>query len=225
MKNNDTLPLLKRYLGNTLLQGDIEKLKQFLALLEKWNKVYNLTAIKTPRDRVVKHILDSLAVGQFLEGDQTLDVGTGAGLPGIPLAIVYPDKQFTLLDSNSKKTAFLMQVVAELQLKNVQIVNQRVESYKSEACFDIILTRAFSSINDMLSGTRHLCCQQGVFLAMKGVYPKEELANLPNEFVVDKVECLVIPELMAERHLVFIRFKSSHCHSAGSKVLRDRVIA
>jgi len=204
-KNNFT-SLLERYLKNTLAKEQIEQMANYLLLMIKWNKVYNLTAIKEAKEMVIRHVLDSLAINDELKGSRIIDVGTGAGLPGIPLAIINSDKHFSLLDSNNKKTRFLTQVVIDLNLKNVEVISSRVENYSPDSCFDTVLTRAFGSINDMLLQTRHLCCRNGIFLAMKGVYPEEELNNLPKGFVVKSVKSMMVPELEAQRHCVTIEF-------------------
>ena len=179
-----------------------EKLSAYLDLLRKWNRVYNLTAIRDPKESVMLHILDSLSIRAYLHGERILDVGTGAGLPGIPLALTCLDKQFVLLDRNSKKTRFLTQVLCELGLKNIQVVHARVEEFKPEKKFDSILSRAFASIQVMLEATQHVLAEQGQFLAMKGAYPAAELATVSSSFEVIAVHKLVINGLAAERHLV-----------------------
>jgi 16S rRNA (guanine527-N7)-methyltransferase len=174
----------------------------YLDLLMQWNKVFNLTAIRDPKEMVLLHILDSLSIHPYLKGDQIIDIGTGAGLPGIPLALFYPLKKFVLLDSNSKKTRFLMQVVHELKLANVEIIHSRCEDFHPEYRFHSILSRAFASLRSMVESTHHLVSQQGQFLAMKGVYPDQEIQALPHEFKLLAVHKLVINGLNAERHLV-----------------------
>lgn len=188
------------------LSDEIEN--QFIAylnLLEQWNRVFNLTAIRDPKAMVMLHILDSLSVHAFLHGQRIIDVGTGAGLPGIPLALFYPQKEFVLLDSNSKKTRFLNQVVIDLKLKNVTVIHARCEAFHPEKKFDSVISRAFSSIESMLQATHHLVEKNGVFLAMKGVYPTEEIAKISNHFIVQAVEKLQIESLTAERHIVCIK--------------------
>jgi 16S rRNA (guanine527-N7)-methyltransferase len=199
--------MTRSILTDKLNQNQTKQIEQYLALIGKWNKAYNLTAIKDPREMVVLHIADSLSINPYLHGKRIIDVGTGAGLPGIPLAIVNPDKQFTLLDSNGKKTRFVTQAVLELGLENIEIIQERAANYQPEHCFDSVITRAFSSINDMLSATKHLCCKDGVFLAMKGAYPQDELDELLNGFEIKKIEKLAVPGLKAERHLVCIKNK------------------
>jgi len=181
-----------------------EKLAAYLELLNKWNRVYNLTAIRDLRESVLLHILDSLAIRQYLHGNYIIDVGTGAGLPGIPLALICPDKQFVLLDSNSKKTRFLSQVMYELELRNVQVVHSRCEDFSAQKKFDSILSRAFASIQVMLESTQHLLAEQGQFLAMKGVYPVAEIKAIPQSFQVIAVHKLSIKRLDAERHLACV---------------------
>jgi 16S rRNA (guanine527-N7)-methyltransferase len=207
MQKNDFLTLLEEFLGSSLASEQLESLNRYLSLLLKWNKAYNLTAITDAKEMVVKHILDSLAINPYLQGTRVIDVGSGAGLPGIPLAIVNPDKHFALLDSNIKKVSFLNQVKLELDLNNIEVVHQRVEKYHPKHCFDIVITRAFSSINNTLMNTKHLCCQEGAFLLMKGAYPQEELEEIPEDFVIRWARKLAVPELEAERHLVMLNFK------------------
>lgn len=175
----------------------------YLRLLAKWNSAYNLTAIRDPEDMVARHVLDSLVVLPYLAGPRVLDIGTGPGLPGIPLAVARPDLSFTLLDANAKKTRFVTQAIGELALKNVEVVQTRVENYRPAQKFDTLVSRAFASIADMLAGSRHLCAAHGRILAMKGVFPEEELAAVPAEFATEVV-ALQVPGLMAERHLVIL---------------------
>jgi 16S rRNA (guanine527-N7)-methyltransferase len=180
-----------------------EKLLIFLELLEKWNRVYNLTAVRDPEQMVPRHLLDSLSVLPHLHGARVLDIGTGAGLPGIPLALARPDLEFTLLDSNAKKTRFATQAMHELGLKNITIVQERVEKFHPAAKFDTLIARAFASIPDMLAASRHLCAPHGRFLVMKGVFPQEELAAVIDGYQAE-VKALRIPGLDAARHLVIL---------------------
>lgn len=183
-----------------------EKLLAYVALLAKWNKVYSLTAIREPERMVTHHLLDSLAplVHFKSEALRILDVGTGFGTPGIPLAIVRPDWQFVLLDSNQKKTAFLRQALLELKLTNVSVVTDRVELYRPEAPFHIITSRAFAELADFVTLTRHLLAEDGEWAALKGVYPHDEIARLPAGVKVGGVDVLFVPGLDAERHLVHL---------------------
>ena len=177
----------------------------YVELLVKWNRAYNLTAIRDPAEMVTRHLLDSLAVVPHLTGQRIIDVGTGGGLPGIPLALVFPERQFVLLDSNSKKTRFLVQARAQLGLENVSVVHARVEAYRPEQPFDCIITRAFASVADILNGSRHLLAHNGAFLAMKGAVPEDELAALPQGFRLSEVIPLKVPGLEQEqRHLLRI---------------------
>lgn len=180
-----------------------EKLLIFLELLEKWNRVYNLTAVRDPEQMVPRHLLDSLSVLPHLHGARVLDIGTGAGLPGIPLALARPDLEFTLLDSNAKKTRFATQAMHELGLKNITIVQERVEKFHPATKFDTLIARAFASIPDMLAASRHLCAPHGRFLVMKGVFPQEELAAVIDGYQAE-VKALRIPGLDAARHLVIL---------------------
>ena len=180
-----------------------KKLLNFLELLEKWNRAYNLTAVRDPEQMVPRHLLDSLTVLPYLQGPRVLDIGTGAGLPGIPLALARPDLDFTLLDSNAKKTRFATQALHELGLKNVAVVQERVEKFHPETKFDTLIARAFASIPDMLAASRHLCAPRGRFLVMKGVFPQEELAAVTDGYQAE-VKALRIPGLDAARHLVIL---------------------
>lgn len=182
-----------------------DQLVNYLLLLEKWNQTYNLTSVRDPKEMVTQHILDSLSIAPYLHGKNILDVGTGAGLPGIPLALTQPERQLTLLDSNGKKTRFLIHVIQSLNLTNVKVAQARAEAFSSEPCFDTIISRAFSSLADFLQKTQHLCCKTGIFLAMKGQYPSEELTAINSDFTVLNVEKLNIPGLNAERHVVLIK--------------------
>lgn len=180
----------------------IDQLVDYLVLLEKWNKVYNLTAVRQLDKMVSHHLLDSLSVLPYLNGQRLLDVGSGAGLPGIPLAIARGDWQVTLLDSNHKKAAFLRQAVAELPLANVTVACERVEAWRPEAPFDLIITRAFAELGEFAQASAHLLAAGGRLAAMKGLYPYEEIDRLPHEFIVREVVKLKVPGLNAERHLV-----------------------
>jgi len=187
------------------LPADAEaKLLTYLALLDKWNRVYNLTAVRDTERMVSHHLLDSLAAAPFFPGGRVLDVGSGGGLPGIPLAIARPDLQVTLIDSIAKKTAFLLQAKMELGLDNLSVVTNRVEDYRPETGFDLITSRAFSDLREFVALTRHLLKPAGRWLAMKGLYPHEELALLPAGVKVSADHVLAVPGLDATRHLIVL---------------------
>lgn len=188
----------------SLSEAQVERLLAYLALLLKWNRAYNLTAVRDPAEMVAKHLLDSLSVVPYLEGERFLDVGTGAGLPGIPLAIACPDKHFGLLDSNGKKTRFLQQALTELALGNCTVHRQRIEAGDLSADYDGILSRAFSSLAAMASACGPLLKPGGKLLAMKGQYPGEELSRLPKPYIVKGSHALAVPGLDGERHLLVI---------------------
>jgi 16S rRNA (guanine527-N7)-methyltransferase len=193
-----------RQMHLTFPDGAIERLVAFLNLLERWNRVYNLTAVRDPQAMVARHILDSLSVLPWVKGPRVLDVGSGAGLPGIPLAIVREQEHFVLLDSNRKRTRFLNQVVAELQLANVNVVHSRVEEYQPRDLFDALICRAFSSVADLLAKAGRLCAADGRILLMKGLPPDDELVDLPGNFARVAVYPLHVPGLNAVRHLVHL---------------------
>ena len=181
-----------------------ESLLDYLALLLKWNSAYNLTAVRDPEQMVTRHLLDSLAVAPHFSGEHVIDVGTGAGLPGVPLAVMFPGTRFALLDSNGKKTRFLFQVKTALRLDNMEIHHARVESFRPPELFDAVVSRAFASLADMAAGCRHLLAPDGRLLAMKGAYPEEELAALGPAWQVRAVHALAVPGLDEQRHLVEI---------------------
>lgn len=186
-------------LSLSVADPQIDTLLQFIRLITKWNKAYNLTAVRDPLDMVSLHLLDSLAILPHVKPDRIADIGTGAGLPGIPLAICMPDCHFTLVDSNSKKTRFVQQAVMELKLKNVEVLHSRVELLKPEILFSTVMSRAFASLNDILQLTEHLLADDGLLLAMKGQVPEQELAQLnPNYNVIS----LKVPGVAAERCLI-----------------------
>lgn len=191
-------------LGIPLSNGAVEQLAAYLALLERWNRAYNLTAVRDPETMVVRHILDSLSIQPWIEGPRVLDVGSGAGLPGIPLAIACPECEFCLLDSNGKRTRFLIQATAELHLTNIEVVRSRVEDYQPTTLFNSVASRAFATLAEWLANAGRLCAPTGRLLAMKGVFPDDELARLPPDYVLVGVCPLRIPGLDAERHLVHL---------------------
>ena len=191
-------------LGLTLDRDTQQRLLDYIALIEKWNRAYNLTAIREPEKMVSHHLLDSLAVAPHLHARRLLDVGSGAGLPGIPLALANPDTHVTLLDSNHKKAAFLNQAVMELKLKNADVCSERVESWQTQNRFDVIISRAFSDMSEFVRVTRHLLAPGGMFAAMKGLHPYEEIDKLSPDCKVRQVLPLAIPGLEGARHLVLI---------------------
>lgn len=191
-------------LGLALPEGAEAKLLAYLALLDKWNRVYNLTAVRDAERMVSHHLLDSLAAAPFFQGERVLDVGSGGGLPGIPLAIARPEVRVTLIDSIAKKTAFLLQAKAELGLGNLNVVTGRVEDYRPAEGFDVITSRAFSDLREFVALTRHLLKPGGCWLAMKGLYPNEEIAQLPPTVKVSADHALIVPGLDATRHLIVL---------------------
>lgn len=202
-KLQDTLYQGCEHLNIVINASQVEKIMAYITLLLKWNQSFNLTAIKEPEAIMVQHILDSLAIYAFIKGETILDIGTGAGLPGIPLAILYGDKLWSLLDSNGKKTRFLTQVALELNLKNIKVCKSRVEQYNPENLFFTITSRAFSSLALFVNLSQKLCHPKGYMLALKGKYPKEELAEISKDFKVEVVP-LQVPFLNAERHVCII---------------------
>ena len=184
------------------------KLVEFVLLIDKWNKAYNLTSVRDPKQMMIKHILDSLAIGPYLptpSSQRIIDVGTGPGLPGMPLAIAFPEISFTLLDSLGKRVRFMTQCVHTLKLTNVVPVQSRVEEHHPEQPYDIVLSRAFASLKDMLHWCQHLVDSEGQFLALKGQFPEDELKEVSDHYRVIKTESLTVPNLVGERHLVWIK--------------------
>lgn len=208
-----TSPLLRdrldaglKVLGITLDDGKRDQLLQYIALLDKWNKVYNLTAVREPERMIGLHILDSLSVVPHLGNcSNIIDVGTGGGLPGIPLAITNAALQVTMLDTIAKKTTFVRQAIGDLGLKNADIVTGRVEDYQPAIKFDCVISRAFAELKDFVEGAGHLCTAGGAMLAMKGVYPHDEISRLPAGFVAKQVIALNVPGVEGQRHLVVIQ--------------------
>lgn len=190
--------------GITCSEAAQLKLVQYLELMQRWNKVFNLTTITEPREMVYLHLIDSLLMQPFLQGKRILDVGSGAGLPGIPLAIMNPDLQWVLLDKNSKKTRFMTQAIAELKLTNVIAINERSEDFKPDTLFDTILSRAYGSIAMFVTTTEQLLMPGGELIAMKGKYPQEELAKLPDHFIVEKTVPIAIKGIKVERCVVVL---------------------
>ncbi|HEX7043702.1 MAG TPA: 16S rRNA (guanine(527)-N(7))-methyltransferase RsmG [Burkholderiales bacterium] len=180
------------------------RLLQFLELLAYWNRAYNLTAVRDVEQMLPRHLLDSLSVLPYVRGMRVVDIGTGAGLPGIPLALALPAAHFVLLDSNAKKVRFVRQALHELGVGNAEAVHCAAERYRPPAPFDTVVARALAAIPDMLTSCRHLCAPGGAVLAMKGVYPQEELAGVAAGFRVRDVVRLTVPGLDAARHLVIL---------------------
>ena len=196
-------------LGRGLPQAAQQKLLAYAALLYKWNRTYSLTAMREQDKAVSHHLLDSLAVLPYVQAANLLDVGSGGGMPGIPLAIACPELAVTLLDSNSKKAAFLKQAAIELALPNISVHCGRVEQYHSSFGFAAITSRAFSELADFVGLTGHLLAPDGSWLAMKGVWPHEEIARLPAEVLVQAVHRLQVPGVEGERHLVVMKNAAS----------------
>lgn len=199
-------------LGLVLPQSAAGRLLDYLVLLGKWNRVYNLTAIREQAKWVSHHLLDSLVVVPHLPGGRIVDVGSGAGLPGIPIALACPDRQVTLLDSNQKKGAFLTQSSTELALANVKVVIERAESFRPDTGYEIVISRAFSSIADFIRIAGHLCGPGGVLAAMKGMRPDAEIMQVPDSWKAETIIPLHVPGLGAQRHLVMLR-RSAAAHA------------
>ena len=196
-------------LGLPLGAQQSQQLVDYLALLAKWNKAYNLTAIRDEEQMVTRHLLDSLAISGHITGERLIDVGSGAGLPGVPLAIVFPHREFLLVDSNGKKTRFLFQVKTALRLDNMEVCQARVETLQVSRPFDTVLSRAFASLQDMIRDCRHLLAPEGRLLAMKGAYPTQELESLGKTGASVAVHSITVPGLDEQRHLVEIALPQS----------------
>lgn len=185
-----------------------DQLVGYVEMLNKWNKAYNLTSVRDPSDMLVKHIIDSIVVSSHLQGQRFIDVGTGPGLPGIPLSIMNPDKEFYLLDSLGKRIRFIKQVLHELKIDNVTPIQSRVEEFQPQDKFDGVLSRAFASMVDMVEWCHHLPkAQTGCFMALKGQLPQDEIDQLPDWCSVTDIKALQVPELEGERHLVILSRK------------------
>ena len=182
----------------------LDKLQQYVDLLSRWNKTYNLTAVRNPADMIPTHIFDSLVVAPYIQGAHCLDVGSGAGLPGIVLAIMQGDRHFTMLDTNGKKTRFIQQAIIELGLKNANVVQTRVESWQAPQPYEAIISRAFSSIADFVNGCAAHLAEDGTLYAMKGQFPIQELAYLPKGYTLTSKHALEVPYVEGERHLLEI---------------------
>ena len=208
---NELLVVLKNCLKNCELivtEEQQQLLILYVLMMHKWNKAYNLTSVRDPKQMVIKHIIDSIVVTPFLDKTHYIDVGTGPGLPGIPLAIMCPDKQFILLDSLGKRVRFMKQVAYELKIDNIQPVQSRVEDFVPDVKIDGVLSRAFASLKDMLHWCQHLVDSHGVFLALKGQLSIEELDELPLGFRLQETIKLDVPGLEGERHIVKIKKQS-----------------
>ena len=188
----------------TLSEQQLQQCVDYVKLLDKWNSAYNLTSVRDPQEMLIKHVMDSLVVAPHLVGERFIDVGTGPGLPGVLLAIYYPQKQFTLLDSLGKRIRFLNQVKLQLKLDNIHPLQSRVEEHHPEQGYDGVISRAFASMNDMLQWCRHLPATNGRFFAMKAATVQEEIAALPDFVKVSAVQALDVPQLQAQRHLVIL---------------------
>ncbi|MBI5450243.1 MAG: 16S rRNA (guanine(527)-N(7))-methyltransferase RsmG [Gammaproteobacteria bacterium] len=187
-----------------------QRLLAFVLMLDKWNHSYNLTAVREPAQMVVQHLFDSLVMLPFIIGPRIIDVGTGAGLPGIPLALVSAGQHFVLLDSNRKKTRFVLQAVAELGLANVEVVTSRAEDYRPVEGFDTVICRAYATIGQILASAGHLCRPGGQVLAMKGQHPAAELAAIVPPFTIKNIQAISVPQLRAARHVVSIDRMAAH---------------
>lgn len=198
---------LVKLIASTQLQvsdQQIDQLIQLVLLLHKWNQAYNLTSVRKPEEMLVRHIMDSILIAPYVQGERVIDVGTGPGLPGLPLAIMHPDKHFVLIDSLGKRINFIRQVVHQLGLSNVEAVQSRVENYEPDQQFSCILSRAFASLADMLAWCHHLPSQSGQFVALKGQLDTDELAQVPAGFEVITTHRIEVPQLHAERHVVLV---------------------
>lgn len=199
---SDQLEYGLKKIGLAASAAQQQQLVHYLLLFEKWNKAYNLSAIRDREQMVSRHLLDSLVVLPHLRGERFIDVGTGGGLPGIPLSIMLPEKHFTLLDANGKKTRFLFQVKTELGLANVQVENRRVENFAPEPRYDGVISRAFASLADMVNGCHQMLATDGRFWALKGLYPTDELSDLSKTYKVEACHRLDVPGCDGERHLL-----------------------
>lgn len=202
---NDLLKSALSENNMTLSPSVQESLVQYLELLKTWNHAFNLTAITEPREMVYLHLIDSLAAAPFIAGTHSLDVGSGAGLPGIPLALTHPEQQWVTIDKSSKKMRFITQVIAELKLTNLQAVASRVEDFRPTNKFDSIISRAYGTLRLFIESTAHLLNSDGIFIAMKGKYPQDELDHLPAGFQVKSVTPIQLKGLDVERHIIIMQ--------------------
>lgn len=198
----DTLSQAAAHMGISLTAAQGESLLKLLNELNDWNQRINLTAIRDLQQQLSKHLLDSLSIQPFLRGRYIADIGTGAGFPGLPLAVINPDKEFLLIDSINKKLRFVEHAAAVMQLQNVAVLHTRAQDYRPTRLFDVVVSRAMGSIENFVLWCGHLCAPQGRLLAMKGRYPDEELATVPKGWRVVAVHELKIPGLDEQRHLV-----------------------
>ena len=202
---NEKLKTLLKQTALCITEQQQNQLDKLVLLLHKCKNSYNLTSVRDPMEMLVKHVMDSIVVSPYLQGHKFIDVGTGPGLPGLPLAIINPDKHFVLLDSLGKRISFIRNAVRELQLTNVESVLSRVEEYTPSQLFDGILSRAFTSLKNMTDWCKHLPAPNGLFYALKGIYNKQEVIELENKFQIIKVIKLNVPDLIGERHLVLLK--------------------
>lgn len=202
---NERIQSGAKALGVQLTEDANAKLVALLDLLAKWNSVYNLTALQTRNEWIALHLLDSLSVAPYAHGNRSLDVGCGPGFPGLPLAIANPNQHWTLVDSNQKKTAFAAQAAAELGLRNVEVRQSRIELFRPVERFDAVVSRAFASLADFVRLAGHLVKPHGHLIAMKGKVPQDELEALPDDFRCHRVIPLQVPDVDAERHLIFMQ--------------------
>jgi 16S rRNA (guanine527-N7)-methyltransferase len=202
-------------LGLELDATAVERLLAYLDLLQRWNRAYNLTAVRDPAEMVTRHLLDSLAILPYVEGRTLADLGSGAGFPGIPLAIAAPEREVVLVDSNGKKARFLREAVRRLDLAHVRVAESRVEDVRG--AFECVTARAFASLAEMLAAGGHLLASDGAWLAMKGRFPQDELAAVPADFRIESVITLHVPGLDADRHLVVIKHARDGAKSESSE--------
>lgn len=196
-------------MGLRLTHQQQDQLLAYITEFEKWNKAYNLSAVRDLQQMISRHLLDSLSVvpwiNQHAELESIIDVGTGGGLPGIPLSIMFPEKRWTLLDSNGKKMRFLFHIKTLLNLDNVTVENRRVEAFQPEQKYDAVISRAFASLQDMTEGCKHLLKGEGLFLAMKGLFPQDEIDVIKNKIELIETHKLVVADTDGERHLLVLR--------------------
>lgn len=188
----------------TITDAQADTLVQLVLMLTKWNKAYNLTSVRDPQQMLIRHIMDSILVAPYVTGEHVADVGTGPGLPGLPLAIMHPDKKFVLIDSLGKRMNFIRQFVHQQGLHNVTVVQSRVEAYHPQIAFDCVLSRAFASLADMLAWCHHLPSPHGQFVALKGQLDESELHNIPANYQISATHRVEVPQLDAERHVVVL---------------------